>query len=116
MARLFGIHEIELYSGVKPEDFERFVIEEVNRSQLLPGVTTHVLKGDRGDREGKYLVMLEFESTESRDRFFPTPGQVSEEAQRYLESTRAVGEKWATLGTGPGTTTIYTDYVVVERK
>jgi hypothetical protein len=113
MAKLFGMHEIELHSGVKPEDFERFVVEELNRSQLFPGVATHVLKGDRGEREGKYLFMMEFESTESRDRLFPTPGQASEEAQRYLESTRAITEKWATFGTVPGTTDVSTDYVVV---
>jgi hypothetical protein len=114
MARLFGMHEIELHSGVKPEDFEQFVIEELNRIEPLPGVVGHVLKGDRGDREGKYLFMLEFESTELRDRFFPTPDQVSEEAQRYLESTMAITEKWLTLSTASGTTEIYTDYVVVE--
>jgi hypothetical protein len=116
MARLFGLHEIELHSGVRPEDFERFVLEEVNRNQLFPGVATRVLKGDRGDRKGKYLLMVEFESIESRDRLFPTPGQASEEAQRYLESTRAIWEKWATLGIVPGTSEITTDYVVVERK
>ena len=117
MAKLFGVHTIELHSGVKPEDFERFVIEEVNRNQpLLPGVVGHVLKGDRGDKEGKYLLMLEFESKELRDRFFPTPGHASEEAQRYMEATKAIGEKWATLGTAPGTTEIYTDYVVVESR
>jgi hypothetical protein len=114
MAKLFGMHEIELHSGVKPEDFERFVVEEVNRSQPLPGVVGHMLKGDRGDREGKYLLMLEFESKELRDRFFPSPDQVSEEAQRYMEPTRAMAEKWATLASAPGTTEIYTDYVVVE--
>jgi hypothetical protein len=94
---------------VKAEDFERFVLEDVNRGQLLPGVVTHVVKGDRGDRDGKYLLMIEFESTELRDRYFPTPDQVSEEAQRHLESRRAIMEKWATLGTVPGTTDIYTD-------
>jgi hypothetical protein len=115
MAKVFGIHEIELHSGVKPEDFERFVIEEVNPGPQLPGVVGHLLKGDRGDRESKYLVMLEFESIESRDRFFPTPDQVSEEAQPYLESTRTIREKWATLATVVGTTEdIYTDYAVVE--
>jgi|SRR3977135_4092581 hypothetical protein len=112
MAKLFGMHTIELHSGVKPEDFERFVVEEYYPSQHWPGVVSHVLKGDRGEREGKYLVMLEFESAESRDRFFPTPGQASEEGQRFLESTRAIREKWATLGTAQGTT--YTDYVAVE--
>ena len=115
MAKLFGMHTIELHPGVKPEDFERFVVEEVNPGPHLPGVVSHLLKGDRGDREGKYLVMLEFESTESRDRFFPAPDQASEEAQRYLESIRAIREKWATLGNVPGTTDIYTDYVVVDR-
>ena len=69
MAKLFGMHTIELHSGVKPEDFERFVVEEYYPSQHWPGVVSHVLKGDRGEREGKYLVMLEFESAESRDRF-----------------------------------------------
>jgi hypothetical protein len=116
MAKLFGMHTIELHSDVKPEDFERFVVEEVNRNQLLPGVVTYVLKGDRGDKEGEYLLMIEFESTELRDRFFPTPGQTSEEAQRLMESTKAIGEKWATFGIPPGTTEIYTDYVVVESK
>ena len=115
MARLFGIHEIELHSGVKPDDFGRFVVEEVIGSQPLPGVVMRVLKGDRGDREGKYLLMMEFESTELRDRYFPAPDQVSEEAQRYLESTKPMAEKWATLGTVLGTgEDVYTDYVVVE--
>ncbi len=116
MAKLFGIHEIELHSGVKPEDFERFVVEEYNRSQLFPGVATRVLKGDRGKREGKYLLMMEFESPESRDRLFPTPGQASEEAQRSLESASAILEKWATFGPALGRTDISTDYVVVERR
>ena len=114
MAKLFGLHEIELRSDVKAEDFEQFVIEEVNLSQLLPGVATTVLKGDRGEREGRYLLMMEFESTESRDRLFPTPGQPSEEAQRHLQSTRAITERWATFGPVPGTTDISTDYVVVD--
>jgi hypothetical protein len=116
MAKLFGLHEIELHSDVKPEDFERFVVEEVNRGQLLPGVATLVLKGDRGEREGKYLLMMEFDSAESRDRLFPTPGQPSEEAQRYLESSWATKEKWAAFGRVLGTTDISTDYVVVESK
>ena len=30
-----------------------------------------LLKGDRGDREGKYYVMLEIESVERRNRLFP---------------------------------------------
>ena len=48
MAKLFGMHTIELHPGVKPEDFERFVVEEVNPGPHLPGVVSHLLKGDRG--------------------------------------------------------------------
>jgi hypothetical protein len=111
MPRVFGIHEIELRPGVKGEDFERFVVEEALPAQPLPGVQTHVLKGDRGDREGKYLVMFEFESVEHRDRLFPTPGQMSEEAQRLLEQGRAMWDKWDTLAAGPSATSDSTDYV-----
>jgi hypothetical protein len=105
------MHMIALRPGVKAEDFEKFVIEEVYPLPWLSEV--YLLKGDRGDREGKYLVMYEFESVEARDRLFPSPGEMSEEAQQSFESLAPIFEKWATFATPLDT--ICTDYVVVGK-
>jgi hypothetical protein len=115
MARLFGIHMIGLRAGVTPEDFETFIVEEVYPTLQLPGLQSYLLKGERGDREGKYLWIFEFDSVERRDHYVPSPEELSEEFHRYLESTRAVWDKWATLASFPGAPTIYTDYVVVDK-
>ena len=113
MSKVFGMHMIALHPGVKAEDFERFVAEEGYSFPTPEGWKFYVLKGDRGDREGKYLVMNEFESVEVRDRLFPSPGEMSEEAQQLFESFAPVLEKWATLATPLDT--ICTDYVVVGK-
>ena len=112
MAKVFGMHMIALKPGVKAEDFERFVVEEVYPANI-EGWNFYLLKGDRGDREGKYLWMIEVESVETRNRFFPSPGEMSEEAQQYFEAQAAVFEKWATFATPLDV--ISTDYVVVGK-
>jgi len=120
MAKVFGMHMITLRPGVKEEDFEKFVTEEMYPLPTFEGVKNYLLKGDRGDREGKYLVMSEFESVEARDRMVPSPDQPSEEAQKFQEAHAAefekVLEKWATFSASIfGENTIYTDYVVVGK-
>jgi hypothetical protein len=104
---------IALHPGVKAEDFEKFVMEEMYPVPNLEGLKYYLLKGDRGDREGKYLWMIEFESVEARDRLFPFPGEMSKEAQQYIEAQAAVFEKWATFATPIDV--ISTDYVAVGR-
>jgi hypothetical protein len=113
MSKVFGMHMIALLPGVKAEDFEKFVTEEVYPAPAPEGWKYYLLKGDRGDREGRYLWMIEIESVETRDKLFPAPGEVSEEAQRYLESQAAVFQKWATFATPLDGIT--TDYVVVGK-
>jgi hypothetical protein len=115
MSKVFGMHMIALKPGVKAEDFEKFVTEEVLPLPSLEGVETYLLKGDRGDREGKYLIMYEIESPEVRDRYFPSPGEMSKEAQQFFESpaTAAALEKWATFATPFDV--IYTDYIAVGK-
>jgi hypothetical protein len=117
MAKVFGLHEIELRPGVRSEDFEKFVIEEVSRGPLLPGWEVMLLRGNRGERDGKYLLMFVIESVETRDRFFPGPDQVSEENQRFIESHpefERMMEKWRKLASAPGEDEVVTDYVVVS--
>jgi hypothetical protein len=115
MAKVFGIHELELRPGVTPEQFDQFVRDEVARAPTQPVWTVHVLKGDRGTREGKFAVLIEIESVETRDRLFPDPGgEPSAEAQQYLASAGTLMEKWASLATAPGEPgTVWTDYVVL---
>lgn len=113
MAKVFGMHMIALRPGVKAEDFEKFVIEEIYPVPNFEGFNNYLLKGDRGDREGKYLWVIEIESVEARDKIFPAPGELSEEAQQFFVAQGAVFEKWATLATPMDM--ISTDYVVVGK-
>ena len=113
MAKVFGMHMVALKPGVKAEDFEKFVKEEVYPTLELEGVESYLLKGDRGDREGKYLWVMEVESVEARDRLFPSPGESSEEVRQFFESYAAVSDKWGTFATPVDV--IYTDYVVVGK-
>ncbi len=84
MAKVFGITPVELREGVKGEDFEKFWLDEYGPQGRVLGWTSHLLKADRGERAGKYAVMWELPSVESRDRIAPEPGRISEEGLRLL--------------------------------
>jgi hypothetical protein len=115
IAKLFGVHEIELLPGVSEADFERFVNAEFLPLSGMEGWTGYLAKGDRGERAGKYAVILEIESAAARDRYSPGTNEFSEEAQRALASLSAAMEKWVTFSqTVPGQNTVFTDYVVVD--
>ena len=57
MSKVFGMHMIALKPGAKAADFEKFVTKEIYPRPSLAGLKTYLLKGDRGDREGKYLML-----------------------------------------------------------
>ena len=113
MPKVFGLHEIELQPGVKPDEFERVFAKEIAPSLALPGWKIQLLKGDRGAQAGKYRVLLEIESLEARDRFFPRAGEASDEFTRFFEQhpeAAAAWEKWQKMGPE---TDVSTDYVAV---
>jgi hypothetical protein len=83
MPKVFGLHEIELRPEVDPAEYERCIAEQV--ATRIPGWTVHLLKGDRGPRAGKFLVLYEIESVEARDRYFPNEGQFSEEFTSFMD-------------------------------
>jgi hypothetical protein len=56
MARVVGLHEVELRPGADPAEFER-VATEVVSLPMFEGWTTRLLKGERGVRAGKYLLV-----------------------------------------------------------
>jgi hypothetical protein len=116
MPKVFGLHEIELQPGVEPEEYERFFAAEIASLHTLPGWKTHLLKGDRGARAGKFLVLLEIESLEARDRYFPKQGEQSEEFTGFLEQhpeAAAAMDKWQKMGPYGSATDISTDYVAI---
>jgi hypothetical protein len=113
MAKVFGLHEIELRPGVAPEEYEQFFAKEIAGLPIFPGWKTYLLRADRGERDGKYLLMWEIESVEARDRYFPAPDEQSEAAQRFFEQhpelTTAM-EKSSAFETEPHK---WSDYIVV---
>jgi hypothetical protein len=114
MARVFGIHEIELRSGANAPEFERYVTQEVFPAFPLPGTRYYLLKGNRGARDGRYLLVFEFESVEARDRVAPSDNVLGAEAQRVVDAASAVLNRWGALATPIGEA-VYADYVEVGK-
>ena len=101
MAKVFGVTPLELRPGVNGEDFEKFWIGEYAPLGLRMGWISHVLKGDRGERAGKYTTIWEIASVEERDRYAPAAGQWTEEALRLFgPDFQRLNEKLGTLVTG----------------
>lgn len=113
MAKVFGLHMIGLRAGVKGEDLETFFREKFAPHRSPAGMKWYLLKGDRGDREGRYLLMLEIESIETRTRLFPLDAPASAEFQQWFETNKRILEEWEKLASFGGSPTIWTDYVAV---
>lgn len=113
MAKVYGLHEIELLPGVDPGEFERLAAE-MTKALTYEGWTYHLVKGERGERAGKYMIVMEIESLEARDRYAPTAdGPFSVEVQEWERRNAAILLKWKSMATMPGENTVFTDYVVV---
>ena len=112
MSKVFSFHMIALKAGASGTDFERYFQEELKSWPMLSGMSMRLLKGDRGDREGKYLVMFEFESVERRNQLFPEAGpaarQMSDEFMQWINAAGPAMAKWDEHATS--TDVIYTDY------
>jgi hypothetical protein len=68
MGKVYGIHEIELQPGVNEEAFANFINQEFNEAFAWIKVQrVALLKGDRGERAGKYALLFEIDSLEARD-------------------------------------------------
>jgi len=106
MAKTISIHMLELCPGVKGDDFEKFVKEEVYpRAEWPKGYKGYLYKGAQGDEEGKYLWAYEYESVELRnkalaDKWWETP------------TNKEIFAKWDTFECRFNST--YTLYIAVE--
>jgi hypothetical protein len=95
MPKVFGMHEIELRPGVTSEEYVHFYTKELAPLPELQGWKSYLLKADRGERAGKFLLLFEIESVDARDRYFPRPNTASEEVQQYLEQNPQAAAAWA---------------------
>lgn len=115
MARVYGFHELALRPGVSEEAFEQFVREKLMPLATYPGWSARLLKGDRGERAGQYAILIEIDSTETRDRYFPGSGPSADaQAFRAQQSAtwQAVWQEFASYCTAQlGVDTLYTDYI-----
>ena len=93
MAKAFGIHKLELREGVTPEEFESFANATYNAATTdgnIPSrVQTRIVKGDKGQREGQYNLIIEFPTVEIRNATCGTPSSESapntKEAKDFFE-------------------------------
>ena len=108
MPKVFALHEIELPAGVTPEEYEQFYTKTLASAPELPGWKIYLLKADRGERAGKFLLLAEIESVEARDRYFPRPEEVSEEWGRFVEQ-HPEAAAWEKVHSEPHR---WTDYIV----
>lgn len=107
------IEPVTLRPGVTEADFERFVTERYYAMSRLSGEEGYLLKGDRGDRAGKYMLLIAYDSVEVRNHRSTGGGKLSPEMREWADSsfvqtTVAIWDSLAHTG-------LYTSYVVLGR-
>jgi hypothetical protein len=86
MAKIFGFTPLELRPGVEEQEFVKFFVEQYAPLGAKLGWKGYVLKGDRGERDGKYACIWEIPSVEQRDRYVPGQDKLTAEGVRLLGS------------------------------
>jgi heme-degrading monooxygenase HmoA len=72
MKRIFAIHEYELRHDTDSQEFESVLKNTLLSKELdMPGLESrHLLKGYKGERKSKYLVLWIFKSQEALEELF----------------------------------------------
>ena len=111
MAKVIGIHRLELKPGVPGEQVQALATQ-ITREMQIPGVTITLGQGDRGERAGQYVMLIEIDSVETRDRYFPVPlGEPSDEWKQHAAAYGSIFEQFEAVFTDfPDP--LYTDYVI----
>ncbi len=111
---LFGLHsyEINLEEDVTPDQFEKYYNEEYIPAieENMPGVKFYLLKGERGEYEGKYGAIIYFKSLEERNYWIPEPNNMSEEGKKAMENLQPYMDKLNEMMTFKRK---YTDWIIL---
>ncbi|WP_248800225.1 hypothetical protein [Pseudomonas sp. MWU13-2105] len=116
VARVVGIHNLALRSGVAPETFEDFISGNIHRVEDYPGWKFHMLKGQGGSRLEQYAVMLEIESLDSLNAFHPELDVSTEKALTFVrehQESERMYDEWRELASFSGAPQLYTDYLSI---
>ena len=107
------IEPVTLRPGVSEADFERFVTEQYYAMSRLSGEEGYLLKGVRGDRAGKYMLLIAYDSVEVRNHRSTSGGELSPEMREWADSSlvQTTVSQWNSLAH----TGLYTSYVVLGR-
>jgi hypothetical protein len=112
MGKVFAIHELELQPDASSVEFEQLMQELLSLPQYL-GTHTFICRGDRGERDGKYIMLAEIDSIATRNRYWPVHGQLSDEAQAFDAAQPELGPLMAKIGPLLVKGHLVTDYEVV---
>jgi hypothetical protein len=108
-----GIYECEytLEDGMTFEQLEQLYLEKYVPAvkKNFPGMKFCIMKGERGERTGKYIEFLVFKSVEERNRWFPEKGKSSEETKQALNKMREIQDRMKKMYSSVK----YTHYVVL---
>ncbi len=113
MAKVFGIHQIELKPDANVAEFERFVRDEYSALPRFHSWQVSIAKGERGENVGKYVLIFEVESLETRNRDSPDDGTYSPEFQKWLGTNSPTFDKVSSYLTAPLGGGVFTDYVAI---
>ncbi len=94
MAKTYGLFNLKLKDGMTASDFEAAIARLAPKVTVLPSFRSHLLKVDRGSRVGQYMMVWEFDSEETRNRYFPAPGEMSAEFQQWQQANAAMLEQF----------------------
>ena len=109
MGKVISVQPFDLKPGVTDADIEAHLRDS---TFSVPGITVYVAKGDRGARNGQYVAIIETESAELRDRYFPADGSPSDEFTQLFAPFMAEDERFRKLTTWPNPDS--TDYHVIS--
>ncbi len=110
MAKVLGIHLLDLKPGVTDEQAQEMAAR-MTREFSMPGLTTRMAKGDRGPRAGQYVMVLEVDSVERRDRYWPKSGDESAEFNQHAAPLAALVEQAGAVFVFPDPN--FNDYLMI---
>ncbi|MEN9934314.1 MAG: hypothetical protein RLZZ387_893 [Chloroflexota bacterium] len=109
MAKVIGILPVRLKPDADPEAFERFTREVAYPASDRPDLRFSLLRGQRGPRAGRYVLMVEIADEATRDSYWPAFNQQSAAGHTLVDSW---GEQWFSFVETDEDTT---DYLVIGR-
>ena len=99
MAKVLSLQEVELHPHADEREFQHVVLHELAPFYRQMAWEVRLLKGNRGARNGQYLLIFEIPSVSERDRLVPQEGTLSEEGKEIFAASGPVWEKLNALAT-----------------